>query len=54
MVISFRACGISRGARKLTRTPMLIIIKKKNNCPSFREFSPAFTALRMQRKVRVQ
>jgi hypothetical protein len=29
MVINFKICGISRGARKLARTPMLIIIKKK-------------------------
>ena len=28
MVINFRARGISHGVRKLTRTPMLIIIKK--------------------------
>jgi hypothetical protein len=28
MVINFRARGISRNVRKLTRTPMLIIIKK--------------------------
>jgi hypothetical protein len=28
MVVNFRACGISQGARKLARTPMLIIIKK--------------------------
>jgi len=28
MVVNFRAGGISRGARKLARTPMLII--KKN------------------------
>lgn len=24
MIVNFRACGISRGACKLTRTPMLI------------------------------
>jgi len=29
MVVNFRARGISRGARKLTRTPTLIIIIKK-------------------------
>jgi len=29
MVVNFRACGISRGARKLVRTPTLI--KKKKN-----------------------
>jgi hypothetical protein len=30
MVVNFRARGISRGARKLTRTLMLIIIIKKD------------------------
>jgi hypothetical protein len=29
MVVNFRARGISRGARKLARTPTIIIIKKK-------------------------
>jgi hypothetical protein len=29
MVVNFRTRGISRGARKLTQTPTLIIIKKK-------------------------
>jgi hypothetical protein len=29
MVVNFRARGISRGARKLARTPTLIYIKKK-------------------------
>jgi hypothetical protein len=29
MIINFRTHGISRGACKLTRTPMLIIKKKK-------------------------
>jgi hypothetical protein len=28
MVVNFRARGISRGVRKLARTPMLIIKKK--------------------------
>jgi hypothetical protein len=28
MVVNFRGCGISQNARKLTRTPKLIIIKK--------------------------
>jgi len=30
MIVNFRIHRISRGARKLTRTPILIIIKKKN------------------------
>ena len=30
MVVNFRARGISRGARKLTRTPTLNLKKKKN------------------------
>jgi len=34
MVINFKTRGISRGARKLTRTPTLII-KKKNNHDTF-------------------
>jgi hypothetical protein len=29
VVVNFRACRISRGARKLTRIPTLIIIIKK-------------------------
>jgi 3-hydroxy-3-methylglutaryl CoA synthase len=29
MVVNFRACGISRGARKLARTPTLNKNKKK-------------------------
>jgi hypothetical protein len=31
MVVNFRARGISRGARKLARTPTIIKKKKKNN-----------------------
>jgi len=31
MVVNFKAHGISRGARKLTRTLTLIIIKKSSN-----------------------
>jgi len=31
MVVNFRACEISRSARKLVRTPTLIIIKKKTH-----------------------
>jgi hypothetical protein len=34
MVVNFRARGISRGTRKLTRTPTSIIIKKNDG--SFR------------------
>jgi hypothetical protein len=30
MIVNFRIHRISRGARKLTRTPILIIIIKKN------------------------
>jgi len=37
MIINFRARGISRGVRKLTRTPMLII-KKKN--PTLKKLNP--------------
>ena len=30
MVVNFRVCGISQGARKMTRTTTLIIIKKNH------------------------
>jgi hypothetical protein len=37
MVVNFRVCEINRGARKLTRTPMLIIIKKLNESLSIKK-----------------
>jgi hypothetical protein len=35
MVVNFRARGISRGTRKLARTPTLIIIIKKKMVEAF-------------------
>jgi hypothetical protein len=38
MIINFRAHGISRGACKLARTPMLIIIIKKKKAIAIQSF----------------
>jgi hypothetical protein len=42
MVVNFRARGISRGARKLARTPTLNLKKKKLNNGSFYLFNNLF------------
>jgi hypothetical protein len=39
MVVNFRARGISRGARKLTRTPTLNLKKKKTGIESMTQIS---------------